>query len=116
MFAMIKEIPSSCNLFFIGIERTLEKCSDVVYDYAYDDLSDAIEAEVNFWHHEKEDFERSEEACLPENRREMSKFDFIIDWQDWADHKSNPKFKFSKIDAQRVLMTHFTFLLQTKFK
>jgi hypothetical protein len=59
------------------IERTLEKCSDVVYDYAYDDLSDAIEAKVNFWHHEKEDFERSEEACLPENRREMSKFDFI---------------------------------------
>ena len=68
-----------CN-FFIGIERTLEKCSDVVYDYAYDDLSDEIEAKVNIWHHEKEDFERSEEACLPENRREMSKFDFISQW------------------------------------
>ena len=76
MLAIIKETGSGIY-FFIGIERTLEKCSDVVYDYAYDDLSDEIEAKVNFWHHEKEDFERSEEACLPENRREMSKFDFI---------------------------------------
>ena len=77
MFAIIKETGPAFFFFFIGIERTLEKCSDVVYDYAYDDLSDAIEAKVNIWHHEKEDFERSEEACLPENRREMSEFDFI---------------------------------------
>ena len=43
----------------------------------YDDLANEVEKDVKVWHHFAEDFERSEEACLPENKRDMSKFDFL---------------------------------------
>ena len=65
------------NLPFTGIDRTVETCTDVDYYNAYDDLANEIEEDTKFWHHFSEDFERSEEACLLENKRDMSKFDFI---------------------------------------
>ena len=60
-----------------GIDRTLDTCSDLDYYNLYDDLANEVEKDGKLWHHFAEDFERSEEACLPENKRDMSKFDFI---------------------------------------
>jgi len=56
---------------YISIDRTLDTCSDLDYYNLYDDLANEVEKDGKLWHHFAEDFERSEEACLPENKRDM---------------------------------------------